>query len=148
MRHRTKSVKLGRTSQHRDAMLANLVLSLIKHNRVKTTLAKAKAAAPIAEKMITLGKKGDLHHRRLAMARLKVRNNPDAKQKGSFDALQRLFVELAPRYKDRSGGYTRILKLGPRNSDSAPMALLEWVDGPVAEAAPAEEVSEAVAEKE
>ena len=117
MRHQKKTRKLGRTSQHRDAMLANLVASLIKHKRVKTTLAKAKAARPLAEKLVTLGKTGTLHARRLAVAKI-----------GQKDIVSVLFKDIAPGFKDRQGGYTRIIKLGPRQSDSAPVALLEWVD--------------------
>jgi len=117
MRHQKKTRKLGRTSQHRDAMLANLVASLIIHKRVKTTLAKAKAARPLAEKLVTLGKGGTLHDRRLAVAKI-----------GQRDVVGKLFAEIAPGFKDRKGGYTRIIKLGPRQSDSAPIALLEWVD--------------------
>src|SRR5271170_7537065 len=117
MRHQKKTRKLGRTSQHRDAMLANLVASLIIHKRVKTTLAKAKAARPLAEKLVTLGKSGTLHDRRLAIAKI-----------GQKDAVATLFKSIAPSFKDRNGGYTRIITLGPRNSDSAKVALLEWVD--------------------
>lgn len=117
MRHQKRTVKLGRTSQHRDAMLANMACSLIKYGRITTTLAKAKALRPLAEKMVTLGKKGDLHHRRLAMRNLKQES-----------MVKKLFTDIAPRFKDRKGGYTRILKLGPRDSDSAFMALIEWVD--------------------
>jgi large subunit ribosomal protein L17 len=127
MRHQKHTRKLGRTSQHRDALLANLVASLITHKRVKTTLAKAKAARPLAEKLVTLGKRGTLHDRRLAVAKI-----------GQRDAVAKLFAEIAPGFKDRKGGYTRIIKLGPRASDSAPIAFLEWVDYVVAvEAAPA-----------
>jgi len=128
MRHRAKTVKLGRTSQHRDLMLANMAGSLIEHSRIKTTLAKAKALKPIAEKLVTLGKKGSLHNRRIAVARLK----------GNETAVKKLFTDVAPRFKDRSGGYTRILKLGPRKNDAAPMALIEWVDNKIEAAAPAE----------
>ena len=117
MRHQKNTRKLGRTSQHRDAMLANIVASLIIHKRVKTTLAKAKAARPLAEKLVTLGKGGTLHDRRLAVAKI-----------GQKDAVGKLFKEIAPGFKDRKGGYTRIVKLGPRQSDSAPVAFLEWVD--------------------
>ena len=117
MRHQKNTRKLGRTSQHRDAMLANLVASLILHKRVKTTLAKAKEARPLAEKLVTLGKSGTLHARRLAVAKI-----------GQKDAVATLFKSIAPSFKDRKGGYTRIIKLGPRNSDSAKIALLEWVD--------------------
>lgn len=134
MRHLKRTAKLGRTSEHRNAMLANLVCSLIEHKRVTTTLAKAKAARSVAEKMVTLGKKGTIHHRRLAAARLHQE-----------DAARILFQEIAPAFKDRRSGYTRILKLEDRVGDAAPRAILEWVDTIVAtpaaapaEAAPAE----------
>jgi large subunit ribosomal protein L17 len=117
MRHLKRTAKLGRTSEHRNAMLANLVCSLIKHKRVTTTLAKAKAARSVAEKLVTLGKKGSLHHRRLAVARLHQE-----------DAAKILFKEIAPAFKDRNGGYTRIVKMNQRIGDSAPKAILEWVD--------------------
>ena len=117
MRHQKKTVKLGRTAEHRKALLANQVCSLIEHTRIKTTLAKAKAVRPFAEKMLTLGKRGTLHDRRNAIAYL---HQPAA--------VKKLFEEIAPRSADRNGGYTRIIKLGPRMSDSAPMAYLEWVD--------------------
>lgn len=123
MRHRKKTVKLGRSTSHRDALLANQVCSLIEHQRIKTTLAKAKAVRPLAEKMVTLGKRGDLHARRLAAGEL-----------GQKDAVKKLFAEIAPRAAARKGGYTRIVKLGPRQSDSAPMAYIEWVDNIVVEA--------------
>jgi large subunit ribosomal protein L17 len=117
MRHRKLTIKLGRKSEHRDLMLANLVSSLILHGRVQTTLPKAKAARRLAERMITLGKKGDLHHRRLALATL--RQKP---------AVAKLFKDLAPQHADRHGGYTRIIKLQRRIGDTAEMALLEWVE--------------------
>ena len=117
MRHRKKTVKLGRSQAHRDSLLANQVCSLIEHRRIKTTLAKAKATKPLAERMLTLGKKGDLHARRTAIAYLKQK-----------DLVKKLFTEIAPAAADRKGGYTRIIKLGARLSDSAPMAYLEWVD--------------------
>ena len=117
MRHRKKTVKLGRSQAHRDSLLANQVCSLIEHRRIKTTLAKAKATKPLAERMLTLGKKGDLHARRIAIAYLKHK-----------DIVKTLFTEIAPASADRKGGYTRITKLGARLSDSAPMAYLEWVD--------------------
>lgn len=101
-------------------MLANQVCSLIEHERIKTTLAKAKAVRPLAEKMVTLGKKDSLHARRTALAVLR--------QKG---AVMKLFDEIAPRSADRDGGYTRIIKLGSRKSDSAPVAFIEWVDAPM-----------------
>ena len=116
MRHRKKTVKLGRSQAHRDSLLANQVCSLIEHRRIKTTLAKAKATKPLAERMLTLGKKGDLHARRIAIAYLKHK-----------DIVKKLFTEIAPRYTERPGGYTRILKLGPRQGDNAPMARCELV---------------------
>ncbi len=120
MRHQRKTVKLGRSQAHRDALLANQTCSLIEHSRIKTTLAKAKALRPYAEKIVTLGKKNTLHSRRTALAYL--RHNEEA--------VSKLFAEVAPRCSTRKGGYTRIVKLGQRNSDAAPMAFIEWVDGP------------------
>lgn len=117
MRHQRKTVKLQRTASHRNALLANLTCSLIEHKRIRTTLAKAKALRPYAEKLVTLGKRGDLHARRQAVATLKQK-----------DAVKKLFEEIAVAAKDRAGGYTRITKLGQRRSDSAPMAFIEWVD--------------------
>jgi large subunit ribosomal protein L17 len=117
MRHLKRTAKLGRTGQHRNAMLANLVCSLIIHKRVTTSLAKAKAARSVAEKMVTLGKHGTLHDRRLASARLHQE-----------DAVKILFTEIAPAQKERRGGYTRIVKLGQRQGDAGQLAILEWVD--------------------
>lgn len=124
MRHQKKTIKLGRKAEHRDALLANQVCSLIEHNRIKTTLAKAKALRPLAEKMVTLGKKNSLHARRTALSVLRQK-----------DAVKKLFDEVAPRASTRAGGYTRIIKLGYRKSDAAPLAFVEWVDAP----APVEE---------
>jgi large subunit ribosomal protein L17 len=137
MRHLKRTAKLGRTGEHRNAMLANLVCSLIKHKRVTTTLAKAKAARSVAEKMVTLGKHGTLHDRRVAAARLHQE-----------DAVKILFNEIAPVQKERHGGYTRIVKLHQRQGDASQLAILEWVDVPVTavEAAP-EETSEKEAKK-
>ncbi len=123
MRHLKRTAKLGRTGTHRNAMLANLVCSLIKHKRVTTSLAKAKAARSVAEKMVTLGKAGTIHDRRLAAARLHQE-----------DAVKILFAEIAPAQKERRGGYTRIVKLGQRQGDAGQHAILEWVDMPVTEA--------------
>jgi len=128
MRHQKKTVKLGRTAEHRKALLANQVCSLIEHQRIKTTLAKAKAVRPLAEKMVTLGKKGSLHARRTALATLR-----------QADHVKKLFDDIAPRAADRKGGYTRIVKLGARKSDAAPMAFIEWVDGPLVIEEPAAE---------
>ena len=120
MRHQKKTVKLGRKEGHRKSLLANLAVSLIEHNRIKTTLAKAKAVKPLAEKLVTIGKKGTLHARRTAKAVLR-----------QDSAVKKLFADVAPRAANRKGGYTRIIKLGQRLSDSAPMCFLEWVDAPV-----------------
>ena len=135
MRHLKRTAKLGRTGQHRNRMLASLVCSLIKHRRITTTLAKAKAARSVAEKMITLGKAGTLHDRRLASARLHQ----------DEVAVKVLFNEIAPTQKERRGGYTRIVRLGQRQGDAAQLAILEFVDVPLPEAAPA--AAAAAAEK-
>src|SRR5437667_823094 len=121
MRHLKRTAKLGRTGQHRNAMLANLVCSLIKHKRVTTTLAKAKAARSVAEKMVTLGKRGTIQNRRLAAARLHQE-----------DAVKILFNEIAPAQQERRGGYARIVRLGQRQGDAGQRAILEWVDMPLA----------------
>jgi large subunit ribosomal protein L17 len=129
MRHQKKTIKLGRTADHRKALLANQVCSLIEHQRIKTTLAKAKAVRPLAERMVTLGKNGSIHARRTAFATLRQKN-----------AVKKLFEDIAPRSAERNGGYTRIVKLGQRKSDSAPMAFIEWVDmAEVLEEKPAKE---------
>jgi large subunit ribosomal protein L17 len=125
MRHRKRTAKLGRTSSHRNAMLANMVCSLIFHKRITTTLAKARAARSVAEKMVTLGKSGTIHDRRLAAARLHQE-----------DAVRILFNEIAPSQKTRPGGYTRIIKLHPRQGDAAEEVILEWVDLSGVQAAP------------
>lgn len=151
MRHLKRTAKLGRTGSHRNAMIANLVCSLIKHKRVTTTLAKAKAVRSVAEKLLTLGKSGTLHSRRLVSARLRQGSNTlhkgTAKHPGKAsrekwraeeDVVHILFDKLAPVFKSRNGGYTRILHLGQRQGDSANMAILEWVES-VAVAAPATE---------
>jgi len=145
MRHLKRTAKLGRTSEHRNAMLVNLVSSLIKHKRVTTTLAKAKAARSVAEKMVTLGKKGTLHARRLAAARLRAQGRSleqskeeRKKWRQKEDVVHILFDQIAPVFKDRNGGYTRIVKLGERRGDVAKMAILEWVEVPGAESAPVE----------
>src|SRR5437867_31803 len=130
MRHLKRTAKLGCTGQHRNAMLANLVCSLIKHKRITTTLAKAKAARSVAEKMVTLGKHGTLHDRRLAVARLR-----------QPDAVRILFKEIAPGQMERRGGYTRIVKLSQRQGDAAKIAILEWVDVPVQVAEPKTETT-------
>ena len=121
MRHRVDTFKIGRSGAHRRAMLANMVSSLFEHGRIETTIVKAKAAASFAERLITLGKKGEIHHRRLAFARLRNK-----------EAVKTLFDEIAPVYADRQGGYTRIFKLGKRRGDAAETSILMLV-----EAAPA-----------
>ncbi len=121
MRHQRKTLKLQRTAAHRKALLMNLANSLIEHGRIRTTLAKAKALRPFAERLVTLGKRDNLHARRRAISLL-----------GSSQLAQRstgkLFADIAPASADRQGGYTRITKLGQRASDSADLAYLEWVD--------------------
>ena len=117
MRHRKKTVKLQRSASHRRSLLANLACSLIEHGRIRTTLAKAKALRPVAEKMVSLAKRGDLHARRQALAFLRQKQN-----------VKKLFEEVGPACEDRQGGYCRITKLGARVSDSAPMAYIEWTD--------------------
>lgn len=123
MRHNRKVPKLQRRADQRKALLSNLVCSLVEHRRIRTTLAKAKAVRPLAEKMLTLGKRGDLHARRTALSYLKHK-----------DIVAKLFSEIAPAAATRNGGYTRITKLGQRPTDSAPMAYIEWVDFVVAPA--------------
>ncbi len=137
MRHRKRTAKLGRTSEHRNRMLANLVCSLIIHKRVITTLAKAKAARSVAEKLVTLGKTGTLHHRRLISARLHQ----------DEVACRILFKELAPTFKSRPGGYTRIIQMDQRQGDAAQLAILEWVELPV-DVVPAETKPEDVKAEE
>ena len=117
MRHGNGYRKLNRTHEHRKAMFANMVCSIIEHEQIKTTVPKAKELKRIIDKVISLGKKGDLHARRLASSRIRQQ-----------DAVKKLFDVLAPRYKDRQGGYSRVLKAGYRYGDMAPMAIIELVD--------------------
>ena len=117
MRHRKSGRKLGRISSHRKAMFANMASDLIKHEQIITTLPKAKELRPIVEKLVTLGKRGDLHARRIAISRI-----------GKRDVVQKLFGILAERYRDRNGGYTRVLKAGFRRGDNAPIGVIEFVD--------------------
>lgn len=117
MRHNKSGRKLNRTASHRKAMFMNLSQALIKHEQIVTTLPKAKDLAPIVEKLITLGKKGGLANRRLAVSRLQDET-----------LVKKVFDELAERYKERAGGYTRVLKAGYRHGDNAPMAVIEFVD--------------------
>ncbi len=117
MYHGRAKRRFNRTHEHRKAMFANLSQALIKHEQIVTTLPKAKDLRPVVEKLITLGKRGDLHARRLAIAEIK-----------DVDLVKKLFDVLAPRYKDRHGGYTRVLKAGFRYGDNAAMAVIEFVD--------------------
>lgn len=117
MRHRMGNRKLGRTQSHRKAMFKNMATSLLMHEQIVTTLPKAKELRRVADKLITLGKNGTLHSRRQAFAQLR-----------DDEAVAKLFTTLAPRYKDRNGGYTRVLKAGFRYGDAAPMAVIELVD--------------------
>jgi len=130
MRHRKFTFKIGRTASHRRALLGNAVCSLIESERITTTVTRAKQIRRLAEKMITLGKRGSLHARRLAIARLR-----------QPDAVARLFRDIAPRFENRDGGYTRIMKLGPRPGDAAELCILEFVEE-LPEAAPGETVGE------
>ncbi|MEC7489181.1 MAG: 50S ribosomal protein L17 [Pseudomonadota bacterium] len=118
MRHRLSGRKLNRTSAHRKALFGNMAVALIKHEQIKTTLPKAKELRSVVERLITLGKRGDLHARRIAIGRMQ-----DDKK-----LVEKLFTALADRYRDRPGGYTRIIKSGFRYGDSAPMAVIELVD--------------------
>ena len=159
MRHRHRKAKLGRTTEHRTALLSNLVCSLIKHRRIETTLAKAKAARVVADKMVTLSKKGQsgdvsLQYRRLVAARLQRRPRrffakkngvPGREQRKRWreneDVVRILFEDIAPGFAERNGGYTRVIKLGRRRGDGAEMAILEWVsdsDQPATEDQPAQ----------
>ena len=117
MRHGKVYRKLNRTAEHRRAMFANMAVALIQHEQIVTTLPKAKDLRPIVEKLVTLGKRGDLHARRQAIAEMR-----------DVDVVKKLFEVIGPRYKDRNGGYTRVIKAGYRHGDSAPRAVIELVD--------------------
>ena len=117
MRHGFRGRRFNRSAEHRKAMFANMAAALIKHEQIVTTLPKAKDLRPVVEKLITLGKRGDLHARRQAAAQLR-----------DEDMVKKLFAVLGPRYQDRQGGYTRVLKAGFRFGDNAPMAVIEFVD--------------------
>lgn len=167
MRHRIRKAKLGRTTEHRTRMLNNLVCSLIKHRKVKTTLAKAKAARVVADKMVTLGKKGQadgagVQYRRLIASRLQQntrtffpkKNGVTGREQRAYwreneDVVRILFEDIAPGFENRNGGYTRVIKLGRRQGDAAEMAILEWVtdaeNAAVEEAPAAKEESKAKA---
>lgn len=132
MRHRVDTFKVGRSSAHRRSMLANMVSSLFEHGSIQTTVVKAKAARSFAERLITIGKKGDLHRRRLAVSKLRDKS-----------AVKKLFDEIAPGYEGRNGGYTRILKLGKRRGDAAEMCILQLVEVAAVEEAPKKEAKAA-----
>ena len=117
MRHGKSGRKFSRTASHRKAMFANMAAALIQHEQIATTLPKAKDLRPIVEKLVTLAKRGDLHARRQAIAQLR-----------DLGMVQKLFETIGPRYKERAGGYTRVLKAGFRHGDSAPLAVIEFVD--------------------
>ena len=117
MRHNKSGRRLGRKTSHREAMFRNMVTSLLNHEKITTTDAKAKEIRSVAEKMITLGKRGDLHSMRLAASYIREKS-----------VVTKLFASIAPRYKDRSGGYTRIIKLGLRHGDTAPVSIIELVE--------------------
>ena len=136
MRHNIKGRKLNRSSAHRKAMFSNMAASLLKHEQIVTTLPKAKDLRPVAEKLITLAKRGDLHARRQALSKL-----------GDKEVVAKLFGEIAERYKERNGGYTRVLKAGFRYGDAAPMAVIELVDRNP-EAKGAEDLARVAAEQE
>lgn len=126
MRHRKSGRKLGRSSPHRKAMFRNMATSLVRHEMIRTTVPKAKELRRVVEPLITLAKTDDVANRRLAFNRLRDK-----------EAVGKLFADLGPRFKDRPGGYLRILKTGPRPGDAAPMAIVQLVDGPVGEQAEA-----------
>lgn len=128
MKHRARARKLGRSTSHRLAMLRNMVTSLLDHERVHTTDAKAKEVRRVAERMITLGKRGDMHARRRALRVIRRR-----------EVAAKVFGELAERYRDRPGGYTRVVKLGQRHGDAAPLSLVELISGETVAEAPAAE---------
>jgi large subunit ribosomal protein L17 len=148
MRHRRKTVKLGRRADHRDALLANLACSLIEHHRIKTTVAKAKALRPFVEKLVTKARANTVHARRLVAGKL----GPNSLRVEKV--VSKLFGDIAPLNATRPGGYTRIIKLGPRQSDAAPMAFIEFVEtvkvveaAPIPEAKPAKKAAGKKTEK-
>ncbi len=128
MNHRKAYRKLGRNPSHRRALFRNLATSLILHNRIETTLHKAKELRRVADKLVTLGKKDSLHSRRQAMSYLFAINRKENGSKEKLTAVHRLFTEIAPRYKERDGGYTRVVRTRNRNGDNAKMAVIEFVE--------------------
>lgn len=128
MRHRRNRVKLGRSSAHRKALMMNLAASLIEHERIQTTLPKAKALRPYVEKLVTSARAGDVHSRRIVLRQLRLHDKATSKKQGKQTVVQKLFDDIAPRFADRPGGYTRVVKLGSRPGDSTEMAFIEFVD--------------------
>ena len=131
MRHQKALKKLNRTASHRRALLRNLATSLVLHNRIETTLPKAKALKRVADKLITLGKVDNLHNRRLAMSYLFAINRTESGNAQKWTAVHKLFTELAPRFAERHGGYTRVLRTRKRDGDKAQLALIEFVESDV-----------------
>ena len=143
MRHRKFTFKIGRTSAHRKSMMANAVLSLIAEGRIETTVTKGKQIKRMADKMITLGKKGTLHARRQAVAKLQYNRSNTVTNPNSPQLLKKLFEELAPSFADRNGGYTRLVRTGFRRGDAAEMCFVEFVNNELAPAPAPEEAEEA-----
>ena len=128
MRHHRRGRKLSRDAAHRDALMMNMAGSLIEHGRIRTTVPKAKELRPYVEKLVTRARVDNLHNRRVVMKSLRMHDKASKRKVGEKTVVQRLFEEIAPRFVDRPGGYTRIVKLGPRPGDAAPMAFIEFVD--------------------
>lgn len=128
MRHRRSGRKLSRDAAHRDALFMNLAGALITHGRIKTTEAKAKSLRPFVERLVTKARVDNLHNRRVVAKTLRMHDKASAKKSGERTVMQRLFEDIAPRFVDRPGGYTRIVKLGSRPGDAAPVVFIEWVD--------------------
>ncbi|MEO6867954.1 MAG: 50S ribosomal protein L17 [Gaiellales bacterium] len=128
MRHRRTGRKLSRTGSHRDTLFMNLAGALIQHGRIRTTEAKAKSLRPYVERLVTRARVDNLHNRRIVARKLRMHDKASSKVAGDKTVVQRLFEEVAPRFVDRPGGYTRIVKLGTRPGDAAPMVFIEWVD--------------------
>lgn len=128
MRHRRTGRKLGRSAAHRDALFMNLAGALIRHGRIRTTESKAKELRPYVERLVTRARVDNLHNRRTVMRTLRMDDKATSRTAGEKTVVQKLFEEIAPRFVDRPGGYTRIIKLGSRPGDAAPMAFIEWVD--------------------
>lgn len=128
MRHRRRGRKLSRSAAHRDALYMNLAAALIQHGRITTTLAKAKEMRPYVERMVTAARDNSVHSQRTVLKKLRLHDRASSRKAGRPSTMQLLFDEVAPRFADRPGGYTRIVKLGKRPGDAAPMAILEFVD--------------------